>query len=234
MKLYLKTLLVGLLFSFVSCQSEDLVEGLSPNQEQAMLWTDWGAGLATAELGPVSFFVAGAASTAYYLDHVPPQLRYSSYLNTDTDSSYADEFQRLGVDHNSVCKRYILDGARYFDFNNFQEAAMQVRPDLYEEIIHITPEYLEGVFKSVNDVNFSDPRSVVTFVKNHIALNGGDEQRLFDRVSQLLSAPDPHVEQMRIAALIDEIDLYSITDSEKTKLVRAFSILKYSSTLWKH
>jgi hypothetical protein len=141
MNLFFKTFLALIFTLIISCKKSDPDEAtLTHNQTQAMYWTDWAAGLAAAETGPISFGVAAGASATYYFNALP-RTQLSNHVNFNSDSLYMNDFERLGVDHNSTCKRYISSGAVEFDFVYFKEFAKEVRPDLIEQIDGITSEY---------------------------------------------------------------------------------------------
>ncbi len=233
MNLFFKTFLALIFTLIISCKKSDPDEAtLTHNQTQAMYWTDWAAGLAAAETGPISFGVAAGASATYYFNALP-RTQLSNHVNFNSDSLYTNDFERLGVDHNSTCKRYINSGVEEFNFVHFKEFAKEVRPDLTEQIDGITSEYFSLVLSSIQNIDFADANSITKFIKNYVNLNATDEERIISSLNHLIGETDPNLTILNLNELIEELDSYSITNVEKTKLINSFSILKYSSQLWK-
>jgi hypothetical protein len=235
----LKFLSFLILFSFIGCNKSENSDppSLSYEQRSAIMWADWGAGFASAELGPGSFLVGAAASASLYFNTISQmstsqQQRISNFT---FDTTYINDLERVGVDHNKVCKLYILDNNFNFNFNLFKQYAISVRPDLYEPLMLIEETYFNEIYNSILTVNYTNANSILNFIKSYIDLNHTDSQRLYNHITEILDYIDNEViVEHTIDDIISEINTYSITQQAKERLLVSFYILKNSNSLWRN
>lgn len=239
--------LLSVIFSILilSCRNETPtpivpVDGLTDDQTQAMYWADWGAGIATAELGPVSIFVAAAASAAYYYDHkksleipnigdsLPITIEVSSINSINEEAN----IEKTGIDHNNFCIAYLNKKFSSFNLLELKRVAVKVRPDLENELNKIDNNYTKDVIKKVCAIDYRNAQNIVSFIHQYVNLTPTDEKFLSLTVNNLVKTKDMNNFVLAVDKLIKSCDSFSLSNSDKMKLKNSFSILKHSRQLW--
>jgi len=123
---------------------------LTNQQKLNIAWADWIAGASTSPLGILSFAIAGGASWLYYQEHYP--LVAPPVINPDPDPSPENDGDRIGYDHNLLCRAFADEEYTTITFADVISVASQIRPDLAEQLENMLSE-LEVTNRDYNAVN---------------------------------------------------------------------------------
>lgn len=199
--------------------------------------------MASAELGPVSFAVAGAASLAYYYDHRQVQELQGLYeqipeieIKQNMLSQFqglANQFDKLGEDHNNLCKAYLVMGYKKLALEKVLELAKTVRPDLTSELDKITVTQIKRIVANTMTIDFLNVDATIKFIKQKIQLSNFDSFILKNHFENLLNEKDEKRFEKEIINLYNSIERFSLSGFDKNNLKNSFSILKHSARLWK-
>jgi len=233
-----------LTFSCSTQQEEPATPTLTDDQWKALQWVDWGAGMASAELGPVSFAIAGAASLAYYYDNRKvqelqsiyeqlPEIKIKQDMLSNSDN-FTKQFDKLGEDHNNLCKAYLSMGYKQLALEKVLELAKNVRPDLTEELNKITVRQLKNTVENTMTINFLNANTTIEFIKRKVLLSSVDSDVLKIHFENLLYEKNQKRFEQEIINLYHSIEKFSLSEFDKINLKNSFSILKHSSRLWKN
>jgi hypothetical protein len=201
---------------------------LTPEQKKAMFWTDWAAGVATAELGPISFAIAGAASAAYYYDHIS-----GIVINPNPDPKPTNTNELPGYYHNLLCKAYIAKGFDHIVFSEFIKTAKEVRPDLINELNSLTDSMFNSKIQYARSFDYIGSSDQVNVISSFNSINSNDLVTFKNGVTNIQNSLDANQFNVNTNNLIDQIGSFSMPLDEKEKIISSLMILKYSGNLWK-
>ncbi len=191
--------------------------------QNKVAWTDLAAGLASAELGPVSFLIAGCASMAAHYDSPVT-------VNPNPDPDPANETDQLGYDHNRFCRAY-LAAHTSLNYTDIISTAKQIRPDLSTQIDAISEETINNTIEYVSQFDFLNSSSQVTILNSVMTLSSDDINSFKNAIDAINDGNEEDVNN-NVTALQNEIANYNTSDLNKERLINAFSILKYSNFIW--
>ncbi|HCT22134.1 MAG TPA: hypothetical protein DIW54_01860 [Chitinophagaceae bacterium] len=205
---------------------------LTDNQWEALKWTDWGAGFATAGMGVVSFGIAAGASLAYYYDKLPEK---SNIPNGTSEFIYNSKFpnEQIGVDHNNLCVKYLEKGYDELDYYKLFELAKEVRPDLKNEFDKLDISAAKKIVEDILDANFNTSVGRMEFVKKYSDLSGANLSSLSKQLDNLYYSSNNDILGQKVDSFINEIKSCGLPSKTEDKFRRSLPILKYSAQLWK-
>lgn len=205
---------------------------LTDNQWKALQWTDWGAGFATAGMGPVSFAIGAAASLAYYYDKLPEQ---GNTPNGASEFIYNSKFpnEQIGVDHNNLCVKYLGKGYDELDYYKLFELAKEVRPDLKKEFEHLDIGAAKKIVDDILDANFGTSVGRIGFVKKYSDLSGANISLLSKQLDMLYYSSNSDIVGQRVNSFLKQIESCNLPIKTEDNFRRSLPILNYSAQLWK-
>ncbi len=201
---------------------------LTRDQKIAIAWVDYAAGLASVELGPLSFAIAAAASMAYYQDkHVSEGWNLSFRIPEPIPSTSDDE----GILHNLTCEQFIANGYTLVTYSNIIQSASEVRPDLSSELQSITQTYFDEKVTSAQTQALKTSQEQLDYTMSIIPLNNTDQVPFLNTLNILQTAEQAQWVQS-IDSLILQVNNFTLTQEEKSGLINSLQILKHSYVLW--
>lgn len=201
---------------------------LTKEQKEAIAWCDFVAGLATAELGPVSFAIGAAASIAYYKDKVAnddwPKIELKP-------GSIPSKSNNLGVLHNLTCEHYLVSEYPDVNFRDIIYTASKVRPDLTEELHNISEEYFIEKVEWAKAQKTSTTKEQLTLITGIISLQGEDTETVNNSLNNIKDVNE-YMWIANIDDLIKKVASFELTEIVKDYFTNSLEILKLSYILW--
>ena len=193
------------------------------SKKMSIAWTDFAAGLATAELGPISFVIGGAASMAKWNDF------FTIYPVPDPVPSSTND---QGVLHNVLCSNYLAPRFPKVNYDDVINLACQVRPDLAHEIQAITEEYYNAKVLSALTEDLSTPKRQISFITSIIKLDDNDTTSVTNVLNNLSKSEDPNIWEANVNGLIGMVPSFNLSQADQTMFMNSLSILRSSYVLW--
>ncbi|NDC30422.1 MAG: hypothetical protein EBZ58_05690 [Bacteroidetes bacterium] len=201
---------------------------LTRDQKNAIASCDYLAGLLSAETGFLSFAIAAAASTAYYLDK-----KASDGWSIDSPVVHPipSTTDNTGVNHNLTCEQFFAAGNTTVTYNIIIPIACDVRPDWTAGLEAITQSYFDDIIASALAQDMSTVDEWMVATTNVIPLNSVDSETVAAAFESIQGADqDQWVENL--GALIDNVSGFELSEIEKQYFVNAIQILQLSYVLW--
>lgn len=202
---------------------------LTRAQKEAIAWCDFAAGLATAELGPISFAIGAAASMAYYKDK---QATAGWQLVVPPPGPIPSNSGNQGELHNLTVTNYLNDFPDgVVTYNQVITVASQVRPDLAPQIHKIQEDYFNTNVKSAQSADTSTVDAQLALISASIPLNADNSNTVSQTLSTIQDV-DTNVWVGQLDGLIGQVDNFELSDEQKNRFKDSLQILRYSPLLW--
>jgi hypothetical protein len=201
---------------------------LTRDQKNDIAAVDYVAGLTSIETGFLSFAIAAAASTAYYLDKKATEGWNMDFPVIEPIPSTTDN---TGVNHNLTCEQFFANGDTVVTYDVIIPIACQVRPDWTVELEAITQSYFDSKVASALSQNMSGVANWMRATTNVIPLNNTDSVTVSDAFNSIQGV-DNEQWVNNLGVLIGNVSGFALTETEKQSLINALHILQHSYVLW--
>lgn len=201
---------------------------LTRDQKNAIAACDYVAGLFSIGTGFFSFFVAAAASTAYYLDK-----KATEGWNMDSPVVHPipSTSNNTGVNHNLACEQFFADGYTVVTYANFLPIACQVRPDWTTQLEAITQSYFDDKVALALTTDMSTVAKWMTQTTSVIPLNSTDAATVTNTFN-IIQTADQAQWVSNLDSLITKVNGFTLTSPQKASFINALQILQLSYVLW--
>jgi len=187
-------------------------------------WADVAAGLASAEMGPLSFVVAGCASMAA----APASAIKIDF--TPSPTFPPNPFDQIGINHDKFLAAYAgMGGTLPIDYNLAKQAAKQVAPQSAEQIDAIADDYLSESVNTAKSFPTRTPKDILNMLKTYIQTTDQADQIILANLTTIMNSDDP------IQATINFEKIIPTLPQDKTAndyLLLGMAILRNSTSYW--
>lgn len=187
-------------------------------------WADLAAGLATAEMGPISFVIGGCASMA-----AAPAAAIKIDF-TPSPTFPPNPFDITGINHDKFISTYAsMGGGLPVDYNLAKEAAKKVTPQYAEQIDALDVEQMQSIVNTVKTYPKNTPDDILNIIKIYTTTTQQADQIILANLTTIMNADDPIQATINFERIIPTLPEDKAANDN---LLLAMAILRNSTSYW--